>query len=226
MGQRPIFGVERLRPEAEELTDQDVRLKTDKEIESPDEADLVDRLRCGDSAAFAELVDSYAELLLRVAIRLTGSRSDAEDIVQETFEGALKSLSRFEGRASMKSWLISILYRRAARLHKKRIRFRFWESDEFRSQTRDEPRSLGHAGTTLDIETILGSLSPEHKAVVVLREVEGLSYQEISDALEIPRGTVESRLFRARQTLRQEFREFLDPSLDTDTEDNSGGDSQ
>ena len=61
----------------------------------------------------------------------------------------------------------------------------------------------------LDTETILASLSPEHQAVIILREVEGFTYQEVADALDIPRGTVESRIFRARQQLRQAFGEYL-----------------
>lgn len=208
------------------MNHQDDRLKDDASPDSLSEADLVARLQLGDSEAFRVLVDGYAELLLRIATRFTASRSDAEDVVQETFEGALASLGRFEGRSSLKSWLISILRRRAARHYRKHKHIQFVQSDDPQSRIDAERNVTGSAESALDVETILASLSAEHREVVVLREIEGMTYEEIADALDIPRGTVESRLFRARQALRTDFEEFVRSTPSSKRHEQSGGDSQ
>jgi len=217
---------QKLRLESIALTQQNNRPNTDASALSSWETDLVAKLQARDSAAFKELVDCYAELLLKIGARLTGSRVDAEDIVQETFEGALASLGRFEGRSSLKSWLISILYRRAARHYKKQRRIQVKKTEVLRLKSGTEAHVAGSAETTLDIEIMLESLSEEHRAVVVLKEFEGLTYQEIADALDIPRGTVESRMYRARNALRRDFREYFDPKPSVNKTGELGGDSQ
>lgn len=179
------------------------------------DAELLRRAQSGDEAAFGELVDRHGNELYGLAYFLTGQASDAEDVVQETFLGAYEGLARFESRSSIRTWLRRILVKQAAR-HQR--------SQRVRKAVR--PMDLSAAskallgGTTLrdtavsneirmDVLEVLQTLSPEHKEIVVLRELDGLSYTEIADVLGIPEGTVESRLFRARQELKELLKDYL-----------------
>jgi RNA polymerase sigma-70 factor (ECF subfamily) len=179
------------------------------------DAELLRRAQSGDEAAFGELVDRHGNELYGLAYFLTGQASDAEDVVQETFLGAYEGLARFELRSSIRTWLRRILVKQAAR-HQR--------SQRVRKAVR--PMDLSAAskallgGTTLrdtavsneirmDVLDVLQTLSPEHKEIVVLRELDGLSYTEIADVLGIPEGTVESRLFRARQELKELLNDYL-----------------
>jgi len=172
--------------------------------------ELVTRAGAGETAAFNGLVERHAEMLLRFALRKTAKREDAEDLVQETFEGAIRSAASFKGDASVRGWLMSILFRRAARHH------RYWKlrkTDELNethdSQTGNGVPKEASPVASLDTATVLASLPEAQREVMVLREVEGFTYQEIADTLDIPRGTVESRLFRARQHIRETFSDYF-----------------
>lgn len=168
-----------------------------------EDAELLRIAGRGREAAFRELVDRHAGYVLRVARSLTGHDADAEDLVQETFLGALSG--RYRGEASVRTWLVQILVRRAAMLRRKRRRHPEDELGE------GEPEAAGGPGgveARLDLAQMLASLTPEHREVVVLRELEGMSYDEMARTLGVPRGTVESRLHRARATLREKFQGY------------------
>lgn len=171
---------------------------------------LAQRISRDDPGALDELVDRFGPGLHRLAVSMLSGSADAADLVQETLIAAWREAGRFEGRASLKTWLTRILFKRIA-MHRRRSRIRrtapLTEAESLKDST--------HAGSfqqaadaRLDIETLLSGLSQEHREVLVLREIEQLGYQEIAALLEVPRGTVESRLFRARQMLRQRFKEF------------------
>lgn len=148
---------------------------------------------------------------------LCQSRSDAEDLCQETFIAAFRGLKGFRGGSSFKTWLTSILMRRAATMYRKQRYARQTISlhrdnggNGHSGGDRDlfaEQLSVPSATTTvdqrLDLLEVIRSLAPDFHQVLVLREIDGMSYQEIADTLGIPRGTVESRLFRARAELRK-----------------------
>lgn len=179
-----------------------------------DDIELLDQIRRGDrsaQAAFRELLDRHARYLFGVAHSLSGGNpSDAEDLVQETLMGALTG--HFRGESSVRTWLVRILVNRAAMLRRSRSRRPETPLDE----KTVEPASPASAGTgsgaveaKLDLTTMLAGLSPEHRQVIVLRELEGLSYEEIAAVLHVPRGTVESRLHRAREELRRRFKGYL-----------------
>ena len=176
----------------------------------PDDAELLRRIGQDDPAAFRELVKRHARYLYGIAYSMSGNAADAEDLVQETFAATLQS--HFRGEAAVRTWLVQILVRRAAMLRRGRkhpaIAGRIGLSDDAAPAT---PRPSGVAATDakLDLAAMLNGLSPEHRQVIVLREVEGLSYEEIATTLSIPRGTVESRLHRARAELRQRFKGYL-----------------
>jgi RNA polymerase sigma-70 factor, ECF subfamily len=160
----------------------------------------------GDAQAFRILVERHTASLYRVALGLVGNAADAEDVVQEAFLGAATSMHRFNNQASVKTWLTRIVVIQSARCHRSRKR---------RATSLDQLPTLpafsgveGRIGATearIDVSAMLEQLAPEHRQVLVLRELQGMSYEEIASILEIPRGTVESRLHRARQSLKQRF---------------------
>ena len=187
----------------------------------PSDLDLVRSAGGGDESAFHALLDRHAPQLFRVALSLTRNRDDAEDLMQETFVGAYRGLKKFEGRASVKTWLTQILTRQAARAWHRSKNERSTLSihaagDDGNSSNAAagrfrEEQALAVPGTSaqvekrLDVMEVLKKLSPPHREVLVLREIRGLSYDEIAQALSVPRGTVESRLSRARAEFKTRF---------------------
>ena len=173
------------------------------------DAELLKQIGRGDQAAFRALLDRHARYLFGVAHALIGNAADAEDLVQETFAAVLGGT--FRGESSVRTWLVRILTNQAGMLRR-----RPWKRaghvglDETPSPA-SPPGQGSEAGTDakLDLSTMLSALSLEHRQVLVLREMEGLSYEEIATALHLPRGTVESRLFRAREELRKKFKGYL-----------------
>lgn len=166
---------------------------------TPSDQDLLARIRSSDGQAMRVLIDRHGPYLFGVARVLTRSDTEAEDAVQETLLALLSA--RFEGRSSLRTFLVSILVRQAAQLRRKR---RGWlrivpDVPEVRS-SRDASQA---SDAKLDLAMLLEQLSLEHREVLVMRELEQMTYDQIAIALNVPRGTVESRLFRAREQLRQ-----------------------
>jgi len=173
-----------------------------------EELELVRRIGRGDAAAYRLLVDREARYLYGIAHALVGNAADAEDLVQETFASLLNS--RFRGEASLRTWLVRILVRRAGMMRRSRGRRREqtgpWSDAP---QVPDRNRTALDCDARLDLTTMLECLTPEHRAVIVLRELEGMSYAEIAQTLGVPQGTVESRLHRAREEIRRRFKGYL-----------------
>ena len=171
--------------------------------------ELVGRARRGENSAFHELVDRHSPPLFRLAFLLVGNETDAEDVVQETLLGAFQHLRRFRGHSSVKTWLTRILVKQAAMHRRSRSRWStvaLEEACEERAAVAEPSRSgspVQQSDTRMDVQAVLGTLSPEHRQVLVLREFEGMSYKKISATLNMPCGTVESRLFRAREHLKK-----------------------
>ncbi len=159
--------------------------------------------RRDDEAAFHELVDRYANEMFRLAVSLVGNAADAEDVLQETFAGAFQAMPDFEGRSSVRTWLSRILVKQAAKWCRRR--------DVRRTVALDAaaPGPSPEQSLRIDVLGSLETLSPEHREVIALREFQGMSYEEIAEVLGVPRGTVESRLFRARQELRDRLKAYL-----------------
>jgi RNA polymerase sigma-70 factor (ECF subfamily) len=169
-----------------------------------EDAALLRRVAAGQSAAFTGLVDRYGQRLYRAALALVGNAADAEDVVQETFAGAFEAARRFRGEASVKTWLLKILLRQAARIHRKRRKWRFLSLTTAEESTA-APGPAERVDAEMDVPIMLRGLSAEHRQVIVLRELQGLSYEEMAETLGVPRGTVESRLHRARRELIERF---------------------
>ena len=180
------------------------------------DSDLLAQIGRGDQAAFRTLLDRHARYLFGVAHAMSGSTADAEDLVQETLMGAVTSAGKFRGESSVRTWLVRILinrvrmWRRSGKRHEGTVRL----DDAHASGSPGEPASAGGpvasaVDAKLDLTQMLAQLSPEHRQVIILRELQGMTYEEMAQALEVPRGTVESRLHRAREELRKRFKGYL-----------------
>jgi RNA polymerase sigma-70 factor, ECF subfamily len=167
-----------------------------------DDLRLLKRSGAGDAKAFHQLLDRHADRLFRLAYSLVGNAADAEDVVQETLAGAYRGIRGFEGRSSVGTWLTRILVTQAAKLRR----------DRKRTEPMDQAMAVEGGGLAaerrMDLQAALEKLSPEHRQVLVLREYERMSYEEIAEVLGVPRGTVESRLHRARAELREKLRAY------------------
>jgi len=180
----------------------------------PDDATLLAASQKGDQKAFGELVRRYQRAVHRLAWSLTRNPSDADDLAQETFVRAWNAIGRFELGQPLYPWLARIVTNQAFSLFRHRKR---------RPETSIEP--LVEAGQQWGVEddpaehsaererearlrACFGELQPEHQAVLALRAVQDLSYDEIAKALGIPIGTVMSRLSRARGELKRRLAEL------------------
>jgi len=166
--------------------------------------DALARFLDGDERAFEELVVRYEAKLRNIAFCVLRDRALAEDVAQETFLTAYRKADSFRAEGSVRSWLFRIAVRRALDELKRRGRKAevALPDDGYRF---DEPHKRLDAGW--DLERALERLTPEHRAALMLKEVEGLSYQEIAESLGWPMGTVATRIHRARLELRARLRE-------------------
>jgi RNA polymerase sigma-70 factor (ECF subfamily) len=174
-------------------------------LAADDEA-LVGRARAGDLDAFRELVERHRSLVTRVAARVVGS-DDAEDIAQETFLRVYHRLGQFRGESPFRAWLLRIAHNVALNsiARKQLPRANEDESAEDvvdeRGLTRMPAEALESEERRLRLQDKLQLLPAPHRTALVLRELEGLSYEEIADATEAPLGSVKGRIHRARQEL-------------------------
>jgi RNA polymerase sigma-70 factor (ECF subfamily) len=169
---------------------------------------LVERACQGDAEAFGALVGLYGGRVFNLVAYMCSDRDLADDLTQETFLKAFRSLDSYKGEANFYTWL----YRIAAntvlssrRRRQLRERFEGKRSADPRSTARaqdDPPGAVERAERSRIVQEAIGRLAPQEAAVIVMRDMESLSYGEIAGALDIPAGTVRSRLFRARLALR------------------------
>jgi RNA polymerase sigma-70 factor (ECF subfamily) len=168
------------------------------------EPELIRRSKGGSREAFGLLVGRYQVPVYRVVRGILGNPSESEDVAQEVFLKAYANLAKFRGESGFFTCLYRIAVNEALRARKRRT---FANADALPEVEAPPPvPSEEEAPTLATLERLLRKLSDEFRSIVVLRDIEGLSYTEISETLEIPIGTVESRLFRARQELRALWR--------------------
>lgn len=173
-----------------------------------DDGDLIRRAREGEAAAFDALVRRHADRLLRMVRTLTRTPEDAEDVTQETLAAAYFKLDSFAGRSSFFTWLYRIaLHKTISRRRKKRIETTHsgqpLSDDVAGEASEDGSERIIRAEQAERLRRAIGRLDPERQCVLVLRDVEARDYAEIADILNIPKGTVRSRLHRARCDLRR-----------------------
>lgn len=159
--------------------------------------------------AFARYVLPEVEVLLRVALTLTAQQADAEDLVQDTMLRAYRSVDRFDGRHP-RAWLLTIMRRAEINRHRRRRPHLLNDPDADLERLAETPAGPARTpeqvvvGEVFDevVEAALSALPLKHQQVVRLVDVDGLSYEETAQLLEIPEGTVMSRLHRARKRIR------------------------
>ncbi|WP_029419923.1 RNA polymerase sigma factor [Alicyclobacillus macrosporangiidus] len=158
--------------------------------------------QAGDQEAFAHLVHSYKDYLFRTAYAILRDHGEAEDVVQEAFVKAFLSLSGLKDERAFPTWITTITTRLALdSIRRRRPDVSLGDSEAVPHRDRGAvPASV--AELRLDLAAALAKLSPEHRAVIALREIQGFDYREIAEILGIPIGTVRSRLHTARMQLR------------------------
>lgn len=185
------------------------------------ETRLVRRLRDRDERAFREMVDEYGDRVFNLTYRMLGNREEAEDLAQEVFITVFKSIDTFRGDSKFSTWL----YRITANHCKNRIKYLARRHDRGKAELDERAEGGGADGPSLgaprpsprpdmqlegaEMERVLqeaiAELEEEQRILVILRDVEDLSYEEICAITDLPEGTVKSRLHRARLALRKKL---------------------
>jgi RNA polymerase sigma-70 factor (ECF subfamily) len=189
--------------------------------------DLVDRARAGDPEAFRALFERYHRRAFGLALGVVRNSDDALDVVQDAFIKAHRNLATFEGTSSFYTWLYRIVMNLAIdhiRRTRRVVNVAFDESPDRQLEAQAAAESEGllptkldeHPGKTLirkemraQMADALAGLSDNHRAVLVMREVEGLSYEEMAQAMKCSKGTIMSRLFHARKNMQRRLLELM-----------------
>jgi RNA polymerase sigma-70 factor (ECF subfamily) len=180
-----------------------------------DDANLIAETLAGQTAAFGKLVEKYQDRLFNTVAHLAGNVEDARDIVQEAFVQAFIKLDTFRGSSAFYTWLYRIAFNMTAAWRRKRKPV--GSIDRNREQIGLEPmdncngplEQLEQKERCRQVRHALKQLSDEHRKILVLREIEGCGYETIAEILDLPIGTVRSRLHRARLQLREELKEVI-----------------
>jgi len=184
-----------------------------------DDAHLIDATLAGDSAAFGRLVTKYQDRLYNTIVQVVGSTEEALDVAQDAFVQAYLKLASFQRNAAFFTWLYRIAFNVA--ISRRRRQRPTASVEERRAATGQEPADQGDApGDRLEsqervtqVRAALALLSEEHRTVLVLREIDGCCYETIAEILDLPVGTVRSRLHRARMELRDQLKTMLQEDL-------------
>lgn len=160
-----------------------------------DDTTAIQTCQDGDKEAFRHLVERYQRQAVGHAVALLGSREDARDAVQEAFVDAFRSLEKFDGSRRFYPWFYVLLRNRCFKAMSRR---RETESVEVAEILVSTPENRLE---TIALESALRSLSSEEREIVILKYLDGLSYDQLAEQLQIPKGTVMSRLFYARKKL-------------------------
>lgn len=172
----------------------------------PTDQALVRAARLGDHQAFQSIVERHGPAMYRYAVRLVGDPTDAVEVTQEAFVSAWRSLPSFAGRSSLRTWLIRLVHRRAADLQRHRRALPMPEEllSRLTPSAPDDPlQTVLDAELLAALQQALNELPWHQRATWLLREVEQMSYEEISIALVMPIGAVRGHLYRGRRTLAE-----------------------
>lgn len=180
-----------------------------------DDAPLIEATLSGKSAAFGQLVQRYQDRLYNTMVHVVGHQEDARDVVQEAFVQAFLKLDSFRQESAFYTWLYRIAFHLAA--NRARRRHPTLSVEQVRETCNQEPldrqagpvERLEQEECQRQVRQAIASLDEEYRAVLVLREMDGCCYEEIAQMLELPIGTVRSRLHRARLQLREQLKEVL-----------------
>ncbi|HVS37209.1 MAG TPA: sigma-70 family RNA polymerase sigma factor [Gemmataceae bacterium] len=179
---------------------------------SADDDRLITECLKGDTSAFGELVRRYQERLFNTVYRMVGNAEDAYDVVQDAFLSAYQSLDSFKGDSLFFTWLYRIAVNTAISLKRKQRAVVSIDAGRDGEQGIEplDPSELSQPGHALEqaeqerrIQHALSRLSPEHRAVLIMKDMEGQKYELMAEILQVPIGTIRSRLHRARLELRE-----------------------
>ena len=185
-----------------------------------DDAQLISQALAGQTAAFGQLVQKYQDRLYNTLVHVAGNAEDAKDVVQEAFVQAFLKLESFQGASAFYTWLYRIAFNVAATHRRRRGAMRTAEQaaiadgqlrgSEGASQAAEGPSDrLEREERCRQVRYAISQLPEEYRVVLVLREMEGYCYESIAEVLDLPVGTVRSRLHRARLQLREQLKEVL-----------------
>jgi len=187
----------------------------------PDEGSLIERSQRGDLDAFDRLVAAHQDRIYHTAYRITGNAEDARDAGQETFIKAFRALARYRHEAAFSTWLHRIAVNASLDIVRRRPQAPPVPLEEVAlpAQSHNPDTEVERHEVQRRVHDALGRLAPDHRIIVVLRDLQGLAYEEIAEVVRIPIGTVRSRLSRAREALRALLRDLgpnggMVPALD------------
>lgn len=189
----------------------------DAEVLGPPDEELVERAKMGDNDAFDQLVTRYRGKIFAMIYNLVHNEADAWDLAQDAFVKAWRALPKFQGKSAFYTWLYRISHnvvydwlRKKANVVDKKEFDETFVGDPTAENAPTVPKSIDtpeeeaeRHDLRREIEAALAKLSPEHRETIVLREIEGLKYDEIAERMDCSTGTVMSRLFYARKNLQQ-----------------------
>lgn len=186
---------------------------------------LVERVQAGDKKAFDLLISKYHQRVIRLISRLVRNPAEVEDIAQEAFIKAYRSIGQFRGDSAFYTWLYRIAVNSAKNALMASNRRPIPMSDLLKSDENEEGEAwpvesaidfqtpealLASRQVAQTVDAAIQSLAEDLRTAIMLREIEGLTYEEIAEAMNCPIGTVRSRIFRARETIAKQLRPLLD----------------
>lgn len=189
-----------------------------------DDSHFVALCQKGDTNAFQFLVERHQKKMLNIAYRITGDYDEACETIQEAFLSAFKAIKKFRGEAAFSTWLTGITMNHARNRLKKMKSISYHEGLSMDDPVESETGQISHDHPSQEIPVIeqlekkelqvkvqecIGSLDDEFREVLVLRDIQEFSYDEIRDILNIPEGTIKSRLFRAREAMKKCLKQVL-----------------
>jgi RNA polymerase sigma-70 factor (ECF subfamily) len=192
--------------------------RIDRALEAEEDRALVVRAQAGDVTAFRKLVERHQRRAFTIAYALVRDEQDANEVVQDAFLRVFKSLGSFQGGSTFFTWLYRIITNLSIDLKRRPARQAATELDEtqldvdaeadldlpFLGRVGDDPAEFVRRGEIADrLRAALDALPSYHRAVIVMREIDGLSYEEMAQVMGVSKGTIMSRLFHARQKLQR-----------------------
>jgi RNA polymerase sigma-70 factor, ECF subfamily len=192
------------------------RIEVAEDRDAIGDADLLRYFRRGDQSALDVLMERHRDALFRFCYHLTGNREDAEDVCQETLARAMTRVRTLQSDSAFRSWLFSIARNLSIDTHRRKKRTTAMPDDEampiqlFTETPQDRVEVAEEHQTVVEA---MGKLAHSHQRVLVLREVEGMSYAAIAEQLDVSQSAVETLLFRARRRLKEEYHKSAAPAL-------------
>lgn len=207
-----------------EKEEQETRTRTLEEeagqrfLSPEEEKEIIRRVQYGEVAAFEDLVNAYKQKAYYVALGFVGNHEDALDLSQDAFVKAFKAIKTFDLNSPFFPWFYKIIKNHCLNYIKKNQRVRNDSLEELEEETfaqfeddKPTPRDMyEESETRINLWRAIDRLKPDFREIIIMKHFHNLSYKEIAEALNIPIGTVMSRLFNARQELRELMKEILD----------------